>query len=129
MKKMLWTSLLAALAVIVCCLCLFYVISVSDTAKDSVDKIQFDVSNMDYESARAETEQLNEFLESQHTMLSTIVHHSILEEIEESIAVLKASLKDINEGEEADFETECARSLARIKNLRDVEVPSIANIL
>lgn len=129
MKKLIGTSILAALAIIVCCCCLFYVIAVSDKAKDSVDKIQSDVSNMDYQAAKEETEQLNEFFESHHTMLSTIVHHSIIEEIEESIAVLKASLKDISEEDQADFETECARSLSRIKNLRDVEVPSIANIL
>jgi K+-transporting ATPase A subunit len=128
MKKLLAASILAVLSVIVCCFCLFYVISVSDKTKDSVEKIQTDVSNMDYDAARAETEQLDEFWEYHHTMLSTVVHHGILEQIEESIALIKTSLEDISQEEQEDFQIECARSLSRIKNLRDVEVPSIGNV-
>ncbi len=129
MKKIFSTVFLAALAIIICCLCLFYVVAVSDKAKDSVEKIQLNVINMQYKAAREETENLNKFLESNHTMLSAILHHNILEEIEESIALLKTSLENISDEEQANFWLESMRSLSRIKNLRDTEIPSIGNIL
>ncbi len=129
MRKMISALILAGLAIIVCCFCLFYVIAISDEAKNCVNEIQSDVLNMKYESAQEKVNRLNEFLESHHTMLSTILHHSILEEIEESIALLKTSLENIKEEEQEDFWLESTHSLSRIKNLRDIEIPSIANIL
>lgn len=129
MKKLVSTLILAVLSVIVCCFCLFYVVAVSDKAKDSVEKIQSHVLNKEYEDAQKETKNLNEFWKNNHTMLSTIVHHSILEETEESIELLETSLENIEEEDEIDFWFESTRSLSRIKNLRDVEIPSIANIL
>ncbi len=129
MKKVLSTLILAVLAIAVCCFCLFYVVAVSHKAKDSVDNIQSDITTSDYEAAREEVQNLDEILESHHTMLSALVHHSVLEEIEESITVLKTLLERTDENEKAEFWFESSRALARIKNLRDLEIPSVGNIL
>ena len=57
-----------------------------------------------------------------------IINHNIIQEIDESVSLLKASVKDISEDEKVDFELESARALLRIKNLYDMELPSVYNI-
>lgn len=128
MRKIFATSLLAFLSVAVCCFCLFYVVTISDEAKESVEKIQSYILKSDYRQAQEKTEELDKFWVDQHTVLSTIVHHIIIEEIEESITLLKASFQNTGEDRFVNSWNESARSLSRIKNLRDLEIPSIANI-
>ena len=128
MRKVWTVVILTALMIGTCCFFLFYVINVSDQASAAINKIQEDVSSGQYESAQKGSEQLDEYWKSQHTMLSIILHHEILEEIEESIALLSTTLQQPEE-ELSEFWFESTRTLVRIANLRDLEIPNVANIL
>lgn len=128
MKKVSWAGILALISVGICIVCLIYVVKASDKAKEYVEEIQTAVTKLDYEYAKLKAQELDEFWEEKHTILSMIVHHKNLEEIEESVELIKTSLENINEDNCIDCEMENTRALSRIKNLRDVELPSVSNI-
>lgn len=129
MKKLIWTSILSGLAVILCVLCMFYVMTVSDKATASVKNIQNSFSNSQFNAAEAEIEELDEFWENNHTMLSIIIHHDMLEEIEESISLIKSTVKTSEDSNDPDFWLESSSALVELKNLREVEIPTLGNIL
>lgn len=129
MKKLIWTSILSGVAVIICVVCMFYVMIVSDKAVASVKNIQNSFSAAQFNAAEAEIEELDEFWESNHTMLSIIIHHDILEEIEESIGLIKSTIKTSEDSNDPDFWLESSSALVELKNLREVEIPTLGNIL
>ena len=129
MKKLIWTSILSGVAVIICVICMFYVMIVSDKAVASVKNIQNSFSAAQFNAAEAEIEELDEFWESNHTMLSIIIHHDILEEIEESIGLRKSTIKTSEDSNDPDFWLESSSALVELKNLREVEIPTLGNIL
>ena len=128
MKKLWSTVILLALAAGTCCFCLFYVVYVSDQASAMVYEIQGSVAQKNRQDALKKTKQLDEYWKSQHTMLSIIVHHADIEKIEKSIALIDTALNQ--HGKKAsEFWFESTRTLVAISNLRDLEIPNIANIL
>ncbi len=127
MKKLILTSFIAVLSIIFCIFSLWYVSSVGQHAEESVSKIQMHVLESQYNSALKEASILCEFWKNNHDFLSMILHHEMLEEIEESIAVIKSSLEHPDE-ENINFWLEATRSLEKVKNLKDTEVPSFANV-
>ncbi|MDO4476762.1 MAG: DUF4363 family protein [Clostridia bacterium] len=129
MKKLIWTSILSGFAVVLCVLCMFYVMIVSDKAATAVKNIQNSFSNSQFKAAAAEVEELDEFWESNHTMLSIIIHHDMLEEIEESISLIKSTVKTSEDSNDPDFWLESSSALIELKNLREVEIPTLGNIL
>lgn len=129
MKKLIWTSILSGLAIILCVLCMFYVMAVSDKAANSIKNIQNSFSNSQFNAAEAEIEELDEFWENNHTMLSIIIHHDMLEEIEESIGLIKSAVKTSEDSNDPDFWMESSSALVELKNLREVEIPTLGNIL
>ena len=129
MKKVYLAGILAIISVAICALCLAYVTKASDEAKEYVEKIQTAVTDSDYDSARKQAQELDEFWQKKHTILSMLVHHRNLEKIEESVQVIKTTLENVDDDNCIDCQTENTRALSGIKNLRDVELPSISNIL
>ncbi len=128
MKKFIITIILALLSVAVCVLCATYVDKVACKAKDYVEQIELSVTNQQYRSALGQTNELSNFWEDNHDKLSMILHHEMLEDIEESIALMKASLEHPEE-DNSNFWQQATSSLTKIKNLQDTEFPSLANIL
>lgn len=127
MKRLILTSVIAILSIVFCTFSLWYVSSIGQQAEESVNKIQTLMTKNQYNSALEETNSLYEFLENNYCMLSMILHHEMLEEIQESVAVIKASLEHPDE-EDVNFWLETSRSLEKIKNLKETEEPSFANV-
>lgn len=128
MKKLILTSGIALLSIVICLVCMVYVNSTAEKAEEYVDQIQSCISRQQYNSALAKTNELNKFWNDNHTILSIILHHERLEEIEESIAVIKSFLEHPTD-ESTDLWLEITRSITKIKNFKDTEAPSLANIL
>jgi len=128
MKKLILTSFIAILSILVCVFSFSYVDSIGQQAETSVNKIQTLMLDNKYNSALEEANTLCEFWENNHDILSMILHHEMLEEIEESLSVIKSSLEHPDE-ENVNFWLESTRSLEKIKNLKDTEEPSFANVL
>ncbi len=129
MKKVYWAGILAVVSIAICALCLAYVTKASDEVKEYVEKIQTAVTNSDYDTAKEQAQELDEFWQKKHTILSMLVHHKNLEKIEESVQIIKTTLENANDDNRIDCETENTKALSGIKNLRDVELPSVSNIL
>lgn len=128
MKKVVISTGIAFLSIIICLISMFYVESASKNAEKYIDQIQTCISNQQYQLALSKTNELNKFWNDNHTMLSIILHHEQLEEIEESIAVIKSFLEHPAE-EDTECWLEITRSMTKIKNLKDTEKPSLGNIM
>ena len=129
MKKVFWAAILAAFSIISCVLLMFYVINVSDKAMESVKNIQQDFSASNFTSASKKADDLNNFWEENQSIMSIIVHHEMLEEIEESIALIKTSIDTSENSKDDNFWIESNRATIYLKNLREVEIPNLGNIL
>lgn len=128
MKKVIWAIVLLIAPVAVCALSLFYVMKVSNESREYVEILQNSVKNSEFKKAKIEVDNFENYWKNQYELLSIIINHNIIQEIDESVSLLKASVKDISEDEKVDFELESARALLRIKNLYDMELPSVYNI-
>ncbi len=133
MKKLVSAFLIAIVSVLICVLSLSYVNTVAQHAEDSLKNIQSLVSNFQYNSALREITELNKYWEDNQDLLSVILHHEILEEIEENLSIIKSSLEYLNNNNsnnivDINFWLESARSLIKINNLKNTEEPNIANI-
>lgn len=128
MKKVIWATVLLIAPVAICVLSLFYVMKVSNESREYVEILQNSVKNSEFEKAKTEIDNFEDYWEDQYELLSIIINHNIIQEIDESIFLLKASIKDISEDEKVDFELESARAILRIRNLYEMELPSVYNI-
>lgn len=128
MKKVIWATVLLIAPVAICVLSLFYVMKVSNESREYVEILQNSVKNFEFEKAKTEIDNFEDYWEDQYELLSIIINHNIIQEIDESIFLLKASIKDISEDEKVDFELESARAILRIRNLYEMELPSVYNI-
>ena len=128
MKKLILTSVIAIVSVLICVLSLSYVNTVAQYSENSLKNIQTLVSNSQYKSALQEITELNKSWHDNQDLLSVILHHEILEEIEESLSLIKSSLEYPDNSDNINFWLESARSLIKINNLKNTEEPSLANI-
>ena len=133
MKKLVSAFLIAIVSVLICVLSLSYVNTVAQHSEDSLKNIQNLVSNFQYNSALREITELNKYWEDNQDLLSVILHHETLEEIEENLNIIKYSLEYLNNNDSnnivnINFWLESARSLIKINNLKNTEEPSVANI-
>ena len=129
MKKVIWATILAAFSVISCVLLMFYIINVSDKAIGAVQNIQQDFSTSNFKSASKKADDLNNFWEENQNLMSIVVHHEMLEEIEQSIALIKTSIDTSKDSKNDNFWMESNKAIIYLKNLREVEIPTLGNIL
>ena len=128
MKKVVISIIIAILSIAICLVSMFYVDSTAKNAEKYIDQIQTCISNQQYKLALSKTDEFERFWNDNQTMLSIILHHERLEEIEESIAIIKSFLQHPTE-EDTDCWLEITRSMTKIKNLKDTEKPSLGNIM
>lgn len=129
MKKVLWAGILAVFSVISCIFFMFYIINVSDKTVDSIKSIQQDFSTSNFKSAHKKAEELNDYWEENQHILSIMVHHEMLEEIEQCIALIKTSIDISQEPKNDNFWIESNKATIYLENLREVEIPTLGNIL
>ncbi len=129
MKKVIWATILAAFSVISCVLLMFYIINVSDKAIGAVQNIQQDFSTSNFKSASKKADDLNNFWEENQNIMSIVVHHEMLEEIEQSIALIKTSIDTSKDSKNDNFWMESNKAVIYLKNLREVKIPTLGNIL
>ncbi|MBQ6143771.1 MAG: DUF4363 family protein [Clostridia bacterium] len=129
MKKVLWAGILAVFSVISCIFLMFYIINISDKTVDSIKSIQQDFSTSNFKSAHKKAEKLNDYWEENQHILSIMVHHEMLEEIEQSITLIKTSIDISQDPKNDNFWIESNKATIYLENLREVEIPTLGNIL
>lgn len=128
MKKLVITSVVAVLCVAFCIFCTSYVRCTAEKAEKYTQNLQELVQKGDQKSALNEVSLFEDFWQANQDVLSTILHHEMLEEIEQSIAVTKSCLEHSFE-DGTDFWNEIAIVKKQIENLKKSEMPSWENIL
>lgn len=128
MKKMRNVWFLIAIILSVCGFCLYYTLDVSAKTTEKIKNIQSDVIYGKKQIAKNKTVALDEYWEQRQFFLSMLVHHENLEKIEDSIKIMSVSLNNIPD-DESDFWVSSTNALSSLENLKNIEVPSIENIL
>lgn len=128
MKKMRNVWFLIAIILSVCGFCLYYTLDVSAKTTEKIKNIQSDVIYGKKQIAKNKTIDLDQYWEQNQFFLSMLVHHENLEKIEDSIKIMSVSLNNIPD-DESDFWVSSTNALSSLENLKNIEVPSIENIL
>lgn len=128
MKKLVITSVVAVLCVAFCVFCTVYVRGTAEKAEEYTQNLETLVEKGDRKAALNEVSLFEDYWKTNQDMLSTILHHEMLEEIEQSIAVTKACLEHSFE-DGTDFWDQLAIVKKQIENLKKSEMPSWENIL
>ena len=128
MKKMRNVWFLIAIILSVCGFCLYYTLDVSAKTTEKIKNIQSDVIYGKKQIAKNKTIDLDQYWEQNQFFLSMLVHHENLEKIEDSIKIMSVSLNNIPD-DESDFWVSSTNALSSLENLKNIEAPSIENIL
>lgn len=128
MKKLVITSVVAVLCVAFCVFCTVYVRGTAEKAEEYTKNLEILVEKGDRKAALNEVSLFEDYWKTNQDMLSTILHHEMLEEIEQSIVVTKACLEHSFE-DGTDFWNQLAVVKKQIENLKKSEMPSWENIL
>ena len=128
MKKLKNVWVLLGIVLTTCGLCLYYTIDSSAKTIEKINEIQLFVASKQENSARQKANALSKEWKSKQFFLSIIAHHENLEKIEESIEIMKTSLTNID-NEYSDFWVSSTQALSSLENLRNIEIPTIENIL
>lgn len=128
MKKLVITSVVAVLSVAFCVFCTVYVRGTAEKAEEYTQNLETLVEKGDRKAALNEVSLFEDYWKTNQDVLSTILHHEMLEEIEQSIAVTKACLEHSFE-DGTDFWNQLSIVKKQIENLKKSEMPSWENIL
>ena len=128
MKKLVITIFVAILSIGICLLSSFYVVNSANESEKYMNNISNLLTENQFEKALQEAKNFENFWQNKGYFLSMILHHQILDEIEESIMLIKTFL---NQGEEGktDLYGEITTVSTKIKKLKESEMPSLENIL
>lgn len=125
-NKLLTVSILIALVLGACA---YEMVTIDNVFKDSC-KIIDSMSDLDRQNKKDElleaSDKLYQLWGEKIPILSVFVQHEIVDEIEQSVAIIKNS---IEQDDNDTFQTEITRAAIRIQSLRDTEFPYIENIL
>jgi hypothetical protein len=120
MKRLIITLILVILSVGICFSTSFYVSSVAGESKKYVSRAKECMTENQYKAALNEVSSFEDYWEENQSFLAMILHHEMLEEIGESIAIMKSSLQHSDE-EFTDFWNEFASVNKKIDNLKKCE--------
>lgn len=125
-NKLLTVSILIALVLGACA---YEMVTIDNVFKDSC-KIIDSMSDLDRQNKKDElleaSDKLYQLWGEKIPILSVFVQHEIVDEIEQSVAIIKNS---IEQDDNDTFQTEITRAAIQIQSLRDTEFPYIENIL
>lgn len=125
-NKLLTISILIALVLGACA---YEMITIDNVFKDSCEIID-SMSDLERQNKKDElleaSDKLYQLWGEKMPILSMFVQHEIVDEIEQSIAIIKSS---VEQDDSDTFQTEITRAAIQIQSLRDTEFPYIENIL
>ncbi|GHV24470.1 hypothetical protein FACS189465_1720 [Clostridia bacterium] len=126
MKKAYGALALIFLTISLCVFAIFYVGNITQNALTKVTDIQNNIKKENYINAKNLANDLSLYWENNSNLLTCLLHHKDIEEIEESIAVLKNSLNEKDSFFK--FWTESTRTLVKLKHLNDSEALNFGNL-
>lgn len=128
MKKIRYVTILFLASLSLCVFCLYYTSEVCANTKNQIEEIRSMVISGRKNHTKESINALNEYWQKNQFLLSMIIHHSELSEIEKSIKLMRTNIIT-NPEDDSDFWTNSTIALTETENLEKVEIPSIENIL
>lgn len=128
MKKLVITIFVAILSIGICFVCNIYVVNSANESEKYLNNITTCLEKSNYKEALQQASNFEEFWQDKTYILSMILHHEILDEIEKSIMLIKTFLNQ-NAISESDLYEEITCVSTKIKKLRESEILSLENIL
>lgn len=125
--KRLWAAVAIAVALLISCFWGIHTISdYTDTMSSSLDSLSAYMDAGDRENAIRLSKELDKQWHHMHNVLSTYTSHNNLEQIDQTLAVITASVANNDQNA---FQQEYSRAKAQIFHLQDIELPTFYNIL
>ena len=128
MKKIRYVVILLLASLTLCGFCLYYTSEVCANTKNQVEEIRSMVIAGRKNHAKENINALDEYWQKNQFLLSMVIHHNELSEIEKSIKLMQINIIT-NPEDDSDFWTNSAIALAETENLQKIEIPSVENII
>ena len=128
MKKIRYVIVLLLASLAFCGFCLYYTSEVCANTKNQIEEVRSMVISGRKNHAKEKINALDEYWQKHQFLLSMVIHHSELSEIEKSIKLMQINIIT-NPEDDSDFWTNSAIALAETENLEKIEIPSIENII
>lgn len=125
-NKLLIVCILLALVLGACAYEMISIDNISAKSCEIIDSMQAPDSWDNKKELKQLSNELYELWSNKIPTLSIFVQHEMIDEIEQSIAIIKNS---IEQDDEETFQVESTRAVIQVRNLRDTEFPYIENIL
>lgn len=128
MKKIRYVIVLLLASLALCGFCLYYTSEVCANTKNQIEEVRSMVISGRKNHAKEKINALDKYWGKHQFLLSMVIHHSKLSEIEKSIKLMQINIIT-NPEDDSDFWTNSAIALAETENLEKIEIPSIENII
>lgn len=128
MKKIRYVVILLLASLTLCGFCLYHTSTVCANTKNQIEEIRSMVISGRKNHAKEAINNLDEYWQNNQFLLSMVIHHSELSEIEKSIKLMQTNIVT-NPDDDSDFWTNSTVALTETENLEKIEIPSIENIL
>lgn len=125
--KRIWIASIAFIVVLG--LCIYEIIFVNKAISSVQSKVAESIESLeveDYETTNKLTDEIDELWKENNKKLALTISHIQLEDVDQSISVLNASIKA---EEYSDFLAELYRINVKLDNIKDSGIPVISNIL
>lgn len=128
MKKIRYVVILILSSITLCCLCLYHTSQVCENMKNQIEEIRSMVLSGRKNYAKESINNLDEYWQKNQFLLSMIIHHRELSEIEKSIKLMQTNIIT-NPDDDSGFWESSTVALTETENLEKIEIPSAENIL
>ncbi len=128
MKKIRYVVILILSSITLCCLCLYHTSQVCENIKNQIEEIRSMVISGRKNYAKESINNLDEYWQKNQFLLSMIIHHRELSEIEKSIKLMQTNII-ANPDDDSGFWESSTVALTETENLEKIEIPSAENIL
>ena len=128
MKKIRYVVILILSSITLCCLCLYHTFQVCENMKNQIEEIRSMVISGRKNYAKESINNLDEYWQKNQFLLSMIIHHRELSEIEKSIKLMQTNIIT-NPDDASGFWESSTVALTETENLEKIEIPSAENIL
>ena len=128
MKKIRYVVILLLASLTLCGFCLYYTSEVCANTKNQIEEIRSTVISGRKNHAKESINALNEYWQKNQFLLSMVIHHNELSEIEKSIKLMQINITT-SPDDDSDFWANSTIALTEIESLERIEFPSVENII
>ena len=128
MKKIRYVVILFLASLTLCGLCLYHTSEVCAKTKDQIEEIRSMVISGRKNHAKDSINNLDDYCQKNQFLLSMVIHHNELSEIEKSIKLMQINIIT-NPEDDSDFWTNSTIAITETENLEKIEIPYVENIL